>query len=85
MLTISYFYDTVSVDVDNVIKPFQDALKGLVYEDDVQVTDVLSRRRNLSGDFRVGSVSSIVADAFIRGNEFLYILVEDVPDQEVLG
>ncbi len=85
MLTITYFYDSVSVDVDNVIKPIQDALKGLVYDDDVQVTDVLSRRRNLYGDFRVENLSSVLAEGFSRGNEFLHIVVEEAPDQEVLG
>ena len=85
MLSISYFYDSVSVDVDNVIKPIQDALKGLVYEDDVQVTDVLSRRRNLSGDFRVNNVSAVLADALGRGDEFLHVVVEEAPDQGVLG
>ncbi len=85
MLTITYFYDSVSVDVDNVIKPIQDALRGLVYDDDIQVTDVLSRRRNLAGDFRVESLSSVLAEGFSRGNEFLHVVVERAPDQEVLG
>lgn len=42
MLTITSFYDSASIDVDNIPKPISDALKGLVYEDDKQVTDVLT-------------------------------------------
>jgi crossover junction endodeoxyribonuclease RusA len=44
MLTITYFYDSVLVYVDNIPKPILDALKGLVYLDDNQVTDILCRR-----------------------------------------
>jgi Holliday junction resolvase RusA-like endonuclease len=34
MLTITYFYDSISMDVDNLPKPISDALRGLVYLDD---------------------------------------------------
>ena len=41
MLTITYFYDAVEIDVDNILKPILDALKGLLYMDDNQITDIL--------------------------------------------
>lgn len=53
MLTIIHFYDNVSMDIDNIPKPILDALKGLVYLDDEQITDVVCRKRNLSSDLRV--------------------------------
>jgi Holliday junction resolvase RusA-like endonuclease len=31
MLSMTYFYDTVSIDVDNIPKPISDALKGLTF------------------------------------------------------
>jgi hypothetical protein len=83
MLTITYFYDSISMDVDNLPKPISDALRGLVYLDDEQVTDVLCRKRDLNRDFRVENPSSVLADGLIRGNEFLYIVVAEAPDQEV--
>ena len=83
MLTITYFYDSISMDVDNLPKPILDALKGLVYLDDEQVTDVLCRKRNLNRDFRVDNPSSVLADGLSRGNEFLYVVVAEAPDQEV--
>jgi crossover junction endodeoxyribonuclease RusA len=83
MLTITYFYDSISMDVDNLPKPISDALRGLVYLDDEQVTDVLCRKRNLNRDFRVENPSSVLADGLSRGNEFLYIVVAEAPDQEV--
>lgn len=84
MLQITYFYDAVAIDVDNIVKPIQDAIIRLAYIDDNQVTDVLIRKRNLSGSFKVENMTSTLAEGFSRGNEFLYILVIDAPDQEVL-
>ncbi|WP_222597840.1 RusA family crossover junction endodeoxyribonuclease [Euhalothece natronophila] len=84
MLQITYFYDIVGMDVDNIVKPIQDALIGLAYVDDEQVTDVLVRKRNLSGNFKIEDMTPTLADGFARGNEFLHILVADAPDQEVL-
>jgi Holliday junction resolvase RusA-like endonuclease len=34
MLQITYFYDSIAIDVDNIVKPIQDAIIGLVYVDD---------------------------------------------------
>jgi len=44
-LRILYFYDDVALDVDNVLKPILDALKGVLVEDDSAITDVDIRRR----------------------------------------
>ncbi|KKI98643.1 crossover junction endodeoxyribonuclease RusA [Prochlorothrix hollandica PCC 9006 = CALU 1027] len=84
MLKITYFYDSVAMDVDNIVKPIQDAIIGLAYIDDDQVTDVLVRKRNLLGNFKVENMTSILAEGFSRGNEFLHIVVIEAPDQEVL-
>lgn len=84
MLQITYFYDSVAIDVDNIVKPIQDAIIGLVYIDDDQVTDVLVRKRNLSGNFKVENMTSTLAEGFSRGNEFLHIVIIEAPDQEVL-
>ena len=85
MLTITYFYDETAMDVDNIPKPISDALEGLVYVDDAQVNDVLCRRRDLSAGLRIINPSLVLAEGLSRGNEFLYIVVEPAPDQEVIG
>jgi crossover junction endodeoxyribonuclease RusA len=72
------------MDIDNLPKPISDALKGLIYLDDEQVTDVLCRKRNLNSNLRIENPSSILAEGFSRGSEFLYIVVEEAPDQEVI-
>jgi crossover junction endodeoxyribonuclease RusA len=84
MLTITYFYEGVSMDIDNLPKPISDALKGLVYLDDEQVTDVLCRKRNLNSNLQFENPSRVLAEGFSRGNEFLYIVIGGAPDQEVI-
>jgi crossover junction endodeoxyribonuclease RusA len=84
MLTITYFYEGASMDIANLPKPISDALKGLVYLDDEQMTDVLCRKRNLDSNLRIENPSRALAEGVSRGNEFLYIVVEEAPDQEVI-
>lgn len=85
MLTITYFYEGESaIGIDNIPKPILDALKGLIYLDDAQVTDILCRK-SLNSDLRIENPSSVLAEGPSRGNEFLHILVEEAPDQEVIA
>lgn len=83
-LEITHFYDGVELDVDNIPKPIIDALKGLIFLDDDQVTDLLCRKRDLRSSFRIDKPSSILAEGLSRGNDFLYIVVMETPDQEVI-
>jgi Holliday junction resolvase RusA-like endonuclease len=39
-ITLVYLYDEVALDVDNFLKPIQDALVGLAFSDDSVITDV---------------------------------------------
>jgi len=57
----------------------------LVYLDDEQVTDVLCRKRDLNSNLRLENPSSVLAEGFSRGHEFLYIVIEEAPDQEVIS
>ncbi|MDZ8108137.1 MAG: RusA family crossover junction endodeoxyribonuclease [Nostoc sp. DedQUE12a] len=84
MLQITYFYDSIQIDVDNIAKPIQDAIKGLAYVDDNQVSDLLVRKRNLSANLRIENMTPTLAEGFARGNEFLHIVVIDAPNQEVV-
>ena len=40
-ITVVYYYDgiVIRMDNDNMVKPIQDALIGLIYADDRQITD----------------------------------------------
>src|SRR4051812_23864295 len=77
-ITVVYYHDgdSVRTDNDNLIKPIQDALIGLVYADDRQITDTHIRKTDLNGKFVVRNMSPVLAEAFCRGEEFLYIKVQ---------
>lgn len=85
-VTITHYYDAEPYnessvpDSDNIVKPIRDALNGLVYVDDYQITDSVSRRRNLNGSFRVKGMSPVLAEGFCKGEEFVHVLVEAAPD-----
>ena len=76
-LTLVYLYDRDPVDTDNIIKPIQDALVGLVYEDDLLITDVESHRRSVKGTFDLTRCSSTLIQAIISGTECVYVRVCD--------
>lgn len=84
MVTVTHFFDRVALDVDNIPKPILDALKGLVYSDDSQVTDMLCRKRNLNDILRVQNPSIVLNEAFDQRKEFLHIVVENAPINEVI-
>ena len=74
-LTLVYLYDTDPVDTDNIIKPIQDALIGLIYEDDSLVTDVESHRRSLSDTFDVALCPLLLVRGIISGIECVYVKI----------
>ena len=84
LVKITYFYEDISIDVDNISKPILDALKGVVFVDDDQVTDLLCQKRHLDATFRLENVSVVLTDRLSKENEFLHIVVQDAPNQEVL-
>ncbi|SFJ60005.1 RusA family crossover junction endodeoxyribonuclease [Planctomicrobium piriforme] len=84
-LTLIVIYESVIIDVDNVIKPIQDALRNVVYFDDSLVSDVISRRRNLNTQFVLENVSPVLAHGLELAAEFVYVCVTDAPPQEILN
>lgn len=83
MVTITYLYEGASLDVDNISKPILDALKGLVYSDDAQVSDLLCRKRDLNGDLRIQNPSSVLMETLRYSEQFLHITVDNALNQEV--
>jgi Holliday junction resolvase RusA-like endonuclease len=89
-VTITHYYDAPHgeegvPDSDNIVKPVRDALNGVVYVDDYQITDFLSRRRNLNRSFRVKGMSTALAEGFCAGAEFLHVKIEAAPDPSELN
>jgi crossover junction endodeoxyribonuclease RusA len=81
-LSITYYYDSTSPDVDNIIKPIQDALIGLVYIDDEQIVDTSCSKRDINGSFKIRGLSPVLAKGFCEENEFLFIKVEEAANLE---
>ena len=88
---ITHFYDAPpgnlgqDLDSERIIKPVLDALNGVIYEDDYQIADLDSRRRNLNGSFRVKGMSPALADGFCKGEEFLYVRVDILRNPESIS
>jgi Holliday junction resolvase RusA-like endonuclease len=83
-LTLTYLHDEGAGDLDNLAKPVLDALKGLVIDDDDQVTDLVLRKRSLSAILRIENPSPLLSSTFELGSPFLHVLVEIAPDQELV-
>jgi hypothetical protein len=73
---VTYYFEYESPDVDNIIKPIQDALVGLVYIDDKQVAETSSRKRDINGAYKIRGASPVLIEGFIKGTDFLHIVVK---------
>ena len=80
---ILYIFDSTSLDVDNIPKPILDALKGLVYVDDGQITDLICRKRRWDGSTDIASSSSLLRQFHRAHKEFSYIRISETPGLEV--
>ena len=84
LLQLTYFHEGAPLDVDNMIKPIQDALNGIVYVDDKQVARVVSSRSDLNGSFRVRGLSQALALGFASDGPFVHVKVKPAPDAQEL-
>jgi crossover junction endodeoxyribonuclease RusA len=82
--SVTYYHENDSPDVDNIIKPIQDALVGIVYVDDNQVHETRSRRRDINSAFRIRGASPIVVQGFLTGRDFLHIKVEEYQQPQII-
>jgi crossover junction endodeoxyribonuclease RusA len=73
---VTYYHDSAPLDVDNMLKPIQDALVGLVYLDDGQLTDTHGHLRNLNDPYRVRGMTPAQARGFTSGDPFVHVRIE---------
>jgi Endodeoxyribonuclease RusA. len=76
-LTLVYLCDEDPVDVDNIIKPIQDALVGTIYDDDLLISDVESHRRPLTGIFDITKFPPLLVNGLLSGAECVYVRITD--------
>jgi Holliday junction resolvase RusA-like endonuclease len=78
--TIVYLCDTAPADIDNIIKPIQDALVGLVFDDDFLVSDVDSHRRFLTEPIDLTSLPPLLQAGAAKGGECVYVRIGDAQE-----
>ena len=83
---MSYYHEkkSVRIDTDNLVKPIQDALIGLIFQDDRWITDTVVRKTGINGWFYVRGASMVLLGAFSRGEAFLHIVIDHAPDHKIL-
>ena len=74
-LTLVYLCDMSPPDTDNIVKPIQDALIGLVFSDDALISDVESHRRSLSSTFDLTQLPALLLTGLTLGKECVYVKV----------
>lgn len=81
-IQVTCFHDSAPpLDADNMLKPIQDALNGLVYKDDRQLTDTHGALRDLNDRYLLKGVTPALAAGFVAGVPFVHIRVDVPPDQ----
>src|ERR1700720_1897299 len=82
---IVYFYQgETTLDVDNVAKSLLDGLKGVLFRDDRQVSELVVRKTRLSAGLSLTGASLYLLDAVERmsqeDSDFVYVRVDPSPD-----
>jgi crossover junction endodeoxyribonuclease RusA len=78
--TVVYLCEEHPIDINNIIKPIQDALISLVYADDGLVTDVSGHLRYLSDPIDVVSLPPLLAEGVVGGVECVYVRISQARD-----
>lgn len=84
MVTIIYVYDAIPLDIDNIPKPILDALQGLVFINDNQITDLICRKRDMNTELQVQYFSPALDEALDSSMPFVHIIIGNAPDQEMI-
>ena len=64
-------------DINNFVKPVQDALCAYIYADDSMIKDVSAHLRLLSEPHAIGGLPDKLARAIIAGVECVYVAISD--------
>ncbi|MFN9240903.1 MAG: RusA family crossover junction endodeoxyribonuclease [Pseudanabaena sp.] len=81
--TLVYLCDDSPADIDNIVKPIQDALVGVVYADDSLITDVDSHRRFITDGIDLTNLPRLLIRGAESGEECVYVSVSLSENLEV--
>jgi len=76
-LTLVYLYSGDPLDTDNIIKPIQDALVGLIYKDDLIISDINVHRRPFSDTFDMTLLPILLVQGIVSRLECVYVQVSE--------
>jgi len=77
VLRIAYFYEYApAADLDNIVKPIQDALKGISFDDDIRVVDLIASMRRKAVSDRIPSATTALARGLASASDFVHIVVD---------
>lgn len=79
-VVVWYFFRRGGLDVDNMLKPILDALKGVVYQDDGAVSQVIGRKTKLARGLRIRGATAALDEAVSDGSDFVFIKIDGPPD-----
>jgi hypothetical protein len=82
---IIYFYQGQTfIDVDNIAKSLLDGLKGVLFRDDQQVSELLVRKSRLSAGLSLTGATPYLLNAIEHmsqlGSDFVYVRADPAPD-----
>jgi hypothetical protein len=84
VLIIYFHRGETYLDVDNIAKSLLDGLKGVLFQDDRQVSELLVRKTRLSAGLSLIGASPYLLDAIEgvsqSGSDFVYIRADPAPD-----
>jgi hypothetical protein len=83
-LTIVFIGRSWRLDVDNVIKPLQDALSMIFYADDDRARDVQCHRRSFDEEVDADRLPPLLGEAWREQRECTYVRVQDTSRLEDL-
>jgi crossover junction endodeoxyribonuclease RusA len=81
---IYFFTDSTNRDVDNIIKPILDALKGLVFVDDNIIFEVTARKTQKVAGLTIKDAPSCLVGALDVFSDFVFVRIEEGPNHAEL-
>jgi len=63
-----------------MVKPIRDAMNGLIYVDDSQICYSETMQICIDAPIKIRRASAVLLAAYGRGDEFLYVRIDDAPD-----
>jgi Holliday junction resolvase RusA-like endonuclease len=81
-IAVTYFHEgpDARIDADNLVKPIQDALNGVVYSDDTVIVDAQIRKASIDEPIRARHCSLVLLRAFHIGRPFVHVIIDLAPD-----